>query len=224
MPECNFRHKYVKCLLSEKTVDVEVRVKTMKGIHTFQRDYITHVTSYKPRSTRLCPYLLVAKKINEDLSRIERPNVECPNSNQVVKLPMSSPQKTPGPKKSIDEKKKRSKMPLRRQFKVRLVETLSLPNSAPTTTVQPNSIPLTIHYIPFAKVQKVPSITKPKTQEREATLLPTNNNNPLMKQPTALIPKMATTGATSVMYKPKTDDTPWPNIFLALANLFVTRS
>ena len=37
-PKCNFPHRYFRCLLPLETVDIEVKVKMMRGIHTFRRD------------------------------------------------------------------------------------------------------------------------------------------------------------------------------------------
>ena len=37
-PECNFLNGYFRCLLPVETVDVEVKVKMMQGIHMFQRN------------------------------------------------------------------------------------------------------------------------------------------------------------------------------------------
>ena len=42
--EGNILHGYFRCLLPSETVDVEVKVKTMRGIHTFRRDRTTQVT------------------------------------------------------------------------------------------------------------------------------------------------------------------------------------
>ena len=55
-PECNFLNKYFRCLLPVKTVDVEVKVKMMQGIHTFQRNRTLQIIKCNPWSTRLHPY------------------------------------------------------------------------------------------------------------------------------------------------------------------------
>ena len=56
MPECNFVHGYFRCLLPEETMDMEVKVKMMRGINMFRRDHTTQVISCKPWSPRLHPY------------------------------------------------------------------------------------------------------------------------------------------------------------------------
>ena len=48
MPECNFMHRYFRCFVSEATMDVEVKVKMMRGIHTFRSNHTTQVMSCKP--------------------------------------------------------------------------------------------------------------------------------------------------------------------------------
>ena len=47
-PECNFLHGYFRHLLPIETVDVEVKVKMMRGIHTFRRDQTTQVITCNP--------------------------------------------------------------------------------------------------------------------------------------------------------------------------------
>ena len=47
---------YFRCLLPIETVDVEVKIKMMRGIHTSRRDWTTQVISCNPCILRLCPY------------------------------------------------------------------------------------------------------------------------------------------------------------------------
>ena len=55
-PECNFLHRYFRGQLPVETVDLEVKLKMMQGIHTFRRDRTSQVIRCNPWSTRLCPY------------------------------------------------------------------------------------------------------------------------------------------------------------------------
>ena len=55
-PECNFLTGYFRCLLPLETVDVEVKVKMMRGIHTFRRDRTSQIIKCNPWSTKLHPY------------------------------------------------------------------------------------------------------------------------------------------------------------------------
>ena len=67
-PECNFLCGYFRCLLPIETVDNEVNVKMMTGIHTFRRDRTSQVIFCNPWSTRLHPYPSLIRK-NENLFR-----------------------------------------------------------------------------------------------------------------------------------------------------------
>ena len=62
-PECNFLHGYFRCQLPVEMVDVEVKVKTMQGIHMFRRDRTSQVIKCNPWSTKLCPYPSLIQKI-----------------------------------------------------------------------------------------------------------------------------------------------------------------
>ena len=54
-PECNFLNGYFRCLLPMETMDMEVKVKTMQGIHTFLWDRTSQIIKCNPWSTGLCP-------------------------------------------------------------------------------------------------------------------------------------------------------------------------
>ena len=177
MPQCNFLLGYFRCLLLEETIDVEVKVKTMKSIHMFRRDCTTQIISCKPWSPRLCPYPSLVRRMQAYLE-LKGQDASQPHSssNQAVKPAISSLQKAPVPRKPIDKKqKKRSEMPIRKQFKVRLIEKLLSPTMKPetiattatamqTSMMKPTTtstrwptgkltpIPLTIHNVPSAKI------------------------------------------------------------------------
>ena len=104
--------------------------------------------------------------------------------------------KTPVPKKAIDRRqKKRSKMPTRKQLKVRLIEKSLSHNTKPWATATtatatqawmmkptaastkwPNAkltpIPLTVYNVPTAKIQEVPRSSIWKPQEEEVPFIP----------------------------------------------------
>ena len=63
MPQCNFLYEYFQCQLPEDTIDMEVTVRTMKGIHMFKRDHSTQVISCRPWTSQLCPYKSLARKM-----------------------------------------------------------------------------------------------------------------------------------------------------------------
>ena len=103
MPQCNFAHGYFRCILPEETIDIEVRVKTVKGIHTLRRDCTTQVTSCKPWSPKLHPYSSLVRKVKTYLELKGQDNSQlCKSSYQVCKT--TSPWKTPVPKRAADKK------------------------------------------------------------------------------------------------------------------------
>ena len=178
MPECNFLHRYFRCLLSEETVDVEVKVKMIRGIHTYRRDLTTQVISCKPQSPRLHPYPSLIRKMQTYLER-EGKNGNQPHTSTYQLGKTTSPQKTPVPKRAA-YKKERTKTPIKRWFKARLVQK-SLPvNTEPetvattttatkasvvkpiATAAKPSPIPLTVYKMSQTKVQEIanPTIRK----------------------------------------------------------------
>ena len=62
-PECNFLHRFFRCCLPVETVDVEVKITSMQGIHTFRRDRMCQIIKCNPWSTRLHPHPTLIKKM-----------------------------------------------------------------------------------------------------------------------------------------------------------------
>ena len=87
-PECNFLHGYFRCQLPEETVDVEVEVKTMQGIHTSRRDRTSQVIKCNPWSINLHPYPFLIQKMR---TYQELEGRLGPKSRP---LPQTQPQKT----------------------------------------------------------------------------------------------------------------------------------
>ena len=120
-PECNFLHRYFRCLLPLETVDVEVKVKMMKGTHMFRRDRTTQVISCNPWSARLCPYPSLIRKMRTYLE-LEgnlgpKPRSQTKTqSQQSTSAPSQSnnplTRKTPRPK--MADKKRRTRAPVKR--------------------------------------------------------------------------------------------------------------
>ena len=234
MPQCSFTNGHFRCILPEETIEEEVKVKTMKGIHMFRRDHTTQMISCKLWDPRLHPYPLLPRKMQPYLD-LEGNNSSqlCANSYQVDKT--TSLQKTSVPKRAAN-KKKRTKTLIKRQFIVRLVEKPLLINIEPeavattatakqtsmvqrtATAAKQNSIPLTVCNLSSPKVQEMPNPTMKKSLEREGMFTP-NCGSPLMEQQQ---PKPT---ATATFATPLTrDDTPWPNTVPASTNVFVARS
>ena len=142
IPKYNFLNGYFRCPLPSETVDVEVKVKMMRGIHMFRRDR----TMCNTWSTRLHPYPTFIRKMK---TYLELEGKLCPKprlQTQTQSQPCTStpPQnnnpitrKAPGPK--MMEKKRRTRVPAKRRYKVRVIAH-PLPTT-PSTSVPVNSIP-----------------------------------------------------------------------------------
>ena len=199
-PECNFFYGYFRCLLPIETMDVKVKIKMMRGIHTFRRDWTTEVISCNPWSLRLCPYPSLIRKMKTYLE-LEGKLGNQPCTNIFLPDKNSLPQKTPLPKKA--KRKKRAKVPVKRRFKVRVIvqpipanptlpvnPTLSadatptvvtttvmltqMPVAKPATTTA-KSIPVTVYNLTQGKLKEIPYPTR-KSQEEEGPSAPSGNN------------------------------------------------
>ena len=60
---CNFLHRSFRCCLPVETVDVEVTVTSMQGIHTFRRDRTCQIIKCNLCSTRLHPHTSLIEKM-----------------------------------------------------------------------------------------------------------------------------------------------------------------
>ena len=132
MPECSFSQGHFQCKLPENTVDVEVKIRTMRGIHTFQRDCTTKVISCKPWDPQLCPCPSLTRKMKIYLE-LKGQSIDRPSFNP-VRLPMSFPLKTPVQKRSREEEKQD---PYRRPYKVTQPQKKRKRTSATSTATNP---------------------------------------------------------------------------------------
>ena len=62
-PECNFLHGFFRCCIPVETVDGKVKITSMQGIHTFQRDRTCQIIKCNPWSTRLYPHPTLINKM-----------------------------------------------------------------------------------------------------------------------------------------------------------------
>ena len=192
-PECNFMHQYSRCLLPEETVDMAVKVKMMRGIHTFRGDHTTQAISCNPWSLRLHPYPSLISKMKTYLELEGKLGTKLCTSTYLLDK-NSLPCKTTVPNKA--EKKKRTKTPVKRRLKVRLIEqslpvnpTLSinltptavttmatstqmLPVKPTTTTTNPTPIPVIIYNLAQSRIQEIPSPPLRKFQGEEVPSSP----------------------------------------------------
>ena len=145
-PECNFHHRYFRWQLPLEMVDVEVKVKTMQGIHTCRRDRTSQVNKCNPWRTKLHPYPSLIQKMKTYLEWEGRPGPKSRPQPQTqpqqahqqqnhpcVAQPRTHPRvgKSPGPKTNvIDERRKTMKA--KRRYKVRV---LTQPTASTSTSM-----------------------------------------------------------------------------------------
>ena len=149
-PECNFLHRYFRCLLPLETADVEVKVKTMRGIHTFRRDRTTQVILCNPWSTRFHAYPSLIKRMKiylefeGKLGPKPKPQPQSQPCTNTLYQNNSLMRKAPVPKKA--EKKRRARVLVKRRYKVRVIAQ-PLPTT-PTSTSPMNQYHLL--YLPHS--------------------------------------------------------------------------
>ena len=126
--ECNFFNGYFRCQLPLETVDIEVKINTMKGIHTFQRDRTTQLIKCNPWSTRFHPFPSLIQKMKTyvelegKLGPKPRPQPQTQPQPSTSAPPQNNnpmTRKAPGPKMS--KKKKGIRVPAKRRHKVRVI-------------------------------------------------------------------------------------------------------
>ena len=63
--QCDLISGFLKCALPKDTIDVDLKVQTLKGIHTFREDYKMQMTKCSPWRTIVQPYPSLKKKMME---------------------------------------------------------------------------------------------------------------------------------------------------------------
>ena len=53
---CNLDYGLLKCHLPSDTVDVDLKVRTMKGVHVYRKDYKSQVNKCIPWGVEVRPY------------------------------------------------------------------------------------------------------------------------------------------------------------------------
>ena len=144
--ECNFLNRYVMCLLPVEKVDIEVKVKTVQGIHMFWRDRTSQIIKCNPWSTRLHPYPIQKMKtyleLEGKLGPKPRPQPQTqlqPRTSSHFQNNNTMTRKAPGSK--TNDKRRRTVL-TKRRYRVRVIAqpTPATPTStAPTPTVATTS-------------------------------------------------------------------------------------
>ena len=130
-PECNFLNRYFRCLLPLETVNTDVKIKMVRGIHTFQRDRTMQIMKCNPWSTKLHPYpsLIWKMKMYLELEGKLGPKPRPQPQTQLqprTSAPSQSnpPQNNNQTRKAQDPRchnKRRTRVPAKRRYKVRVI-------------------------------------------------------------------------------------------------------
>ena len=67
-PNCNVILGVLKCNLPKDTIDVDLKICTLQGIHTYKQDKSSQGNKYSPEGTEITPFLSLRKKIMEYVS------------------------------------------------------------------------------------------------------------------------------------------------------------
>ena len=62
-PACDFVFGFLRCTLPMDTIDVELTVRTVQGIHTFRKDHTSESATCSPWSRWMKPFSSLQKKI-----------------------------------------------------------------------------------------------------------------------------------------------------------------
>ena len=96
-PQCNFLHRFFQCALPEGTIDVEITVQTLKGIHTFRKDQNAQSSMCNPCGSCIQPFPSLRKNMaayKEERQTISNHfNWSFPNSSNpslFVRLPKAT--------------------------------------------------------------------------------------------------------------------------------------
>ena len=132
-PKCNFLHWFFRCHLPVEMVDMEVRITSMQGTHTFRRDRMCQIIKCNPWSTSLCPHPTIIKKMKTYLESEGKLGPKCPpQSDQSRPI---QPDANPHVRKETKATEKRKKLIPTKKYKVKVV---ARPKSKTSNaTVQP---------------------------------------------------------------------------------------
>ena len=62
-PQCNFLYGFFKCQLPEDTKDMEITVRTLKGIHTFRKYCATQLSMCSQWCSQIRPFPSLIRKM-----------------------------------------------------------------------------------------------------------------------------------------------------------------
>ena len=109
-PKCNFLYGFFHCALPEDTINVEITVRALKGIHTFRKDHTTQSSRCSLWGSRVWSFPSLLKKMMTIWKKEELINpftpAKRPNSRQAL---FPSIKNTTPTKRSKSDSKRGSK-------------------------------------------------------------------------------------------------------------------
>ena len=128
--ECNFLHGFFWCQLPVETVDVEVRITSMQGTHTFRRDRTCHLIKCNLWSIRLCSHPTIVKKMKTYLELEGQLGPKPQSQTNQFRSPL--PNTNPQIRKESKMTEKRKRLSPTKKLKA-----VARPNPGNTTTQPP---------------------------------------------------------------------------------------
>ena len=100
-PTCHFHFRIFSCTLSEDMIDVDIKVCTLKAIHTFRKDRNTQISRCSPWGMEVKLFLSLCKKIKDYIKECQaivnpfthRSPPSRPNPSPFKKRPKAKPVK-----------------------------------------------------------------------------------------------------------------------------------
>ena len=127
-PECNCLHGFFRCHLPVETVDVEVKITSMQGIHMFRGDRTCQIIKCNAWSPRLHPYLTLIKKMRTYLELEGKLGPKSKIQSQQNQSRPTHPITNPLVRREAKVTDKRRKLIPTKRYKVQVV---AKPESAP---------------------------------------------------------------------------------------------
>ena len=111
-PEWNFLHVYFRCKLPVEVVDMEVKIKSMQGMHIFRRDRMTQLVRCMPWTPNLGLHLNMVKKMRTFLEVENKMGPIIPALANQYRPPL--PEMNPNVRKGNATEKRRTVTPKRK--------------------------------------------------------------------------------------------------------------
>ena len=181
MSQCNFLCGYFWCQVPGETIDVEMIVRTMKGIYMFKKDSATQVIWCRPWSSWLHPYQSLARKIRTCLELKDQvADPPHPNPTYPDRHNTPSPQKAQASRNWMTKELKkgsRNQQTDRRQYKVRLIEKLPVTTRASTSLIPITTVTTTTTIQPTMSNPMSVTTAWPLTSSNTVNLFVSNPSN-----------------------------------------------